>query len=106
MENENLFVYGTLKYFETQKEVIGRAIRGVKERLEGYTESEIEIEGEKYPIIIPHKTNSIDGFVLSVSPKELGLIDEYETNVYRRIEVALRSGLKTWVYVKSEDGSR
>ena len=103
---ENLFVYGTLRDFGVQKEVIGRAVIGFKDGLKGYRESEIEIEGEKYPVLIPDKTNTIEGLVLSVSPRELRLIDEYETEAYRRIKVALKSGIETWVYVKAENESR
>ena len=98
---ENLFVYGTLRETSVQKEVIGRFVIGLKDRLEGYKESEIEIKGEKYPVLIPDKTNSIEGLILSVSSGELEKIDEYETDVYKRIRVALESGRRAWVYVKS-----
>ncbi len=98
---ENLFVYGTLRDREIQKSVFGRIAVLKPTVLEGYSKSEIVVDGMTYPALIPDKNNFVEGFVMSVTPKELELIDEYETNAYRRVMVFLRSKQKAWVYIKA-----
>jgi len=97
---EELFVYGTLREPEVQKDVIGRIIEGVPDSLEGYIKDKIQIEGETYPILVydPHSEEPIDGLVLSITSEELEKIDEYETKAYQREKVTLKSGKKVWVY--------
>jgi len=94
-----LFVYGTLKKPEVQKSVFGRIAKTSADILLGYTKSKIKID-KTYPIILPKKGSYIKGMVFLVSSKELKLIDEYETNSYRRQKVFLKSGESAWVYTK------
>ena len=94
---EQLFVFGTLKQPDVQKEVIGRTIEGLSDTLEGYKIATVDIEGETYPNI-KESPGRVDGLVLEVSPEELGKIDEYETEAYQRKRVVLKSGKETWVY--------
>ena len=70
MENK-LFVYGTLADPEIQRNVRGRVTKGVSDVLRGYSESEIEIDGKNYPLIIPNKSGRIDGLVFEVTKDEL-----------------------------------
>jgi len=97
---EKLFVYGTLKNPEIQKYVFGRIADMKPANLEGYKKSIIKISRNSYPIIIPYKKSSVKGFVISVSKKEIKLIDTYETNAYRRKKVMLKDGILAWVYMK------
>lgn len=97
---ELLFVYGTLKDSEVQKEVIGRTVKAIPDILEGYKKSKVKINGNTYPILVPDSNNSIEGLVISLAPKELKLIDEYETKAYKRKKVILKSGKRAWVYQK------
>lgn len=97
---EKLFVYGTLKDAEVQKQVFGRVAGGVRDALEGYKKSEIIIDGETYPVIAPDGGSVVEGMVIEISQEELKLTDEYETSAYKRIEVSLVSRTRAWVYVK------
>ncbi len=83
-----------------QKKVFGRIDKDVPDTLEGYKKSKIVITGKTYPIIVPDETSSTKGLVISVTPEELELIDEYETDAYRRNKVVLKSGKTVWVYQK------
>ncbi len=96
---EQLFVYGTLKKPNVQKSIIGRTIKSSPDILQNFTRSKIKIE-KIYPIIINKKGKFVRGLVLSVNSKELKLIDEYETNCYKRQKVVLKSGINAWVYTK------
>ncbi|MDP3999023.1 MAG: gamma-glutamylcyclotransferase family protein [bacterium] len=99
MENK-LFIYGTLINSEVQKNVLGRVIKTVPDELIGYRKSEIKIEDENYPLIIPDKKERVKGLVIEVTNYELKKIDEYESNSYKREEIILKSGISAWVYVK------
>ena len=99
---ESLFVYGTLQDPKVQKEVFGRSTDGQPDILEGYKKSQVEIQGVTYPILMPSEEDEIEGLVIKVTPDELGKIDEYETETYRRTEVTLKSGRQAWVYEKNE----
>jgi len=97
-----LFIYGTLRDPKIQKIVFGRITKGQRDSLEGYRESEIEIQGEVYPALIPSNGDFVGGLVIEITPTELVKIDEYETAAYIRTQVNLKSGRKAWVYKKNE----
>ncbi|MCK5316470.1 MAG: gamma-glutamylcyclotransferase, partial [Anaerolineales bacterium] len=84
-----LFVYGTLTDPETQKKVIGKTVDGVPDVLNGYKKSTIVIFGNSYPDIVKALSSSVDGLIIPVTTDELELIDNYETDWYKRIEVVL-----------------
>ncbi|MFH0712528.1 MAG: gamma-glutamylcyclotransferase family protein [Candidatus Jorgensenbacteria bacterium] len=96
---EKLFVYGTLKEPEIQKEAIGRIAGGVPDVLKKYRKTEMPIDGENYPVIVPDENGVVYGLILEVSPEELKMLDDYEVE-YKRIEVVLEGGTSAWVYVK------
>ena len=97
---EILFVYGTLKDPSVQMEVVGKTIVGSADVLTGYRKSEIVIDGENYPAIVPDTKSNVDGLVVYVTREELGLIDAYETDVYKRFLIVLKSGKTAWAYAK------
>lgn len=102
MDNkEKIFIYGTLANSEIQKEICGRIIKGTPDSLRGYKRSQIEIEGEIYPLIVSDANARVDGLVIEVTEEELEKIDEYETNAYKREKINLESGTSAWVYVKA-----
>ena len=100
--NNKLFIYGTLMDSKIQKNVIGRIVNGIPDTLREYEKSEIEIEGEKYPIIIKNKNGIVEGLLIEMNDEELKNIDEYEGNEYKRIKVILKSGIIAWVYIKNK----
>ncbi len=97
---EKLFVYGTLKRPEVQKAVFGKITKSSPDILSNFTRSKIKIDNI-YPVITPKKDKFVRGLVFPVNSKELKMIDEYETNTYRRQKFVLKSGIKAWVYVKN-----
>ena len=94
-----LFVYGTLKKKDVQKEVIGREINGEDDVLSGYTVSRVKIGNEIYPALVREDRKRVHGTVLKLDEDELGKIDDYETEVYRRVRVTLESGKSAWAYL-------
>ncbi|MDP1728899.1 MAG: RNA 2',3'-cyclic phosphodiesterase [archaeon] len=102
MNNEKLFVYGTLKDKAVQLNVIGRVIKGSDDVLNGYIVSKIIINGDEYPVLLRGQ-GKIEGKLLSINSEELGKIDYYETSTYIRKKVKLESGEDAWVYVKGEE---
>ena len=99
---ENLFIYGNLKKPELQKKVFGRVAESSEDSLKGYKKSQIEIEGEIFPILINSKNpwDFVVGSVIEVTGDELKKIDRYEGEEYKRKKVILSSGKESWVYVK------
>ena len=99
---ENLFIYGNLKKPEIQKKVFGRVAESSEDSLKGYKKSQIEIEGEIFPILINSKNpwDFVVGSVIEVTGDELKKIDRYEGEEYKRKKVILSSGKESWVYVK------
>ena len=110
---ENLFSYGTLQKEKVQKELFGRLLNGKLDVLPGYKLSTIEIKDpavlekseQTYHLIAipsPNNNDMIEGMVLELSPEELQTADGYETDDYKRVEVELKSGKKSWVYVAAK----
>jgi len=97
---EKLFVYGTLRDGEIQKNVFGRVTDILGEKISGWKKSEITIQGENYLALVPEGNSIIEGAVIEVTPEELKKIDKYETSAYQRIKVSLSSGESAWVYIK------
>jgi len=98
---EKLFVYGTLRDSEVPKKVFGRTEVGKPDVLEGYERSQVVVEDETFPALVPKEGSIIDGLVLEVNNGELAKIDHYETDAYVRKRVNLKSGSQAWVYLKS-----
>ncbi len=102
MGKENLFVYGTLMEPDVLKKVIGRTAKGFPDILQGYKKSVVRIGNGAYPVIFHGSGSHVKGLIISVTPQELELIDEYETGVYKRKKVnCLESGKNAWVYIRN-----
>ena len=102
-DKENLFVYGTLLEPEVLKAVIGRVANGVEDKLKGYKKSQMEIDGEPYPILVAAEDEVVAGKVLHLTLEELAELDEYESEVYIRRQVVLESRIRAWVYIPKSD---
>jgi gamma-glutamylcyclotransferase (GGCT)/AIG2-like uncharacterized protein YtfP len=105
-----LFSYGTLQLESVQMDNFGRRLGGTKDRLNGYRLDAVEIKDEdvlkssglvSHPIarVSDNPGDYIEGTVYELSEQELLDADRYEVEDYKRIEVELASGLKSWVYV-------
>ncbi|MGZ8804667.1 MAG: gamma-glutamylcyclotransferase family protein [Microbacterium sp.] len=105
-----LFSYGTLQNPDVQLDTFGRLVAQEDDALPGYTVDYTEIEDPRvadlsglsvHPIVRPTGSarDKVTGTVMWVSDDELDAADEYEVELYRRIEVTLQSGRRAWVYV-------
>jgi len=74
MEINSLFVYGTLCDPETQRKIIGRTLKGIPARLEGYERRE-----GKWPYIVPKKGGDVQGLLLcALNETDMVRLDAYE----------------------------
>jgi len=107
-----LFSYGTLQQDDVQLSSFGRLLEGQADAMPGYRQSLIEINdpeviktsGKRFhPIVEPsdNPADEVRGRVFWITDAELKAADDYEVADYKRIEVALRSGNKAWVYVRA-----
>ncbi len=107
-----LFSYGTLQQDDVQMSSFGRLLEGQADAMPGYRQSLIEItdpeviktSGKRFhPIVEPsdNPADEVQGRVFRITEAELKAADDYEVADYKRIEVALRSGNKAWVYVRA-----
>lgn len=105
-----LFSYGTLRDPAVQDALFGRRVAEDADALIGYRLDWIDItddtvvglSGSNRHVIL-HRTGDvsdrIEGAALDLSEAELAVADDYETDAYVRIEVALESGIAAFVYV-------
>ena len=107
---ENLFSYGTLQQENVQLENFGHTLEGSKDILQRYCLDEIEITDDFvlktskksfHPILFftGNEEEEVKGTVFKITSAELLKADSYEVDDYERIEVILKSGIKSWVYV-------
>lgn len=105
-----LFSYGTLQDPDVQLDTFGRLVAGDDDALQGFTVDYAEIDDPRatgpsahsvHPIVRPtgNTLDKVTGKALRVTEDELDAADEYQLELYRRIEVTLRSGRAAWVYV-------
>ena len=107
---ENLFSYGTLQEENVQLENYNRILEGSDDILKNHCLKNIEIKDESvirksnkniHPIIYytGNEEDEIRGKVFKITSDELIKTDNYEVSDYHRVEVTLKSGIKSWVYV-------
>ncbi len=107
---ESLFSYGTLQLESVQMTTFGRKLIGTSDALLGFEQSMVEIKEQEviatsgkthHPIVkfTGRASDVVSGTVFAVTPDEIQNADKYEVAVYKRVAVALRSGLRAWVYV-------
>jgi gamma-glutamylcyclotransferase (GGCT)/AIG2-like uncharacterized protein YtfP len=110
-----LFSYGTLQQPEVQVANYGRLLNGNPDALVGYRLARleisdprvIEVSGKAVHTIACATDNAkdrIEGMIFEISQEELAATDAYEVDAYGRVEVALESGRKAWVYVATSAG--
>jgi hypothetical protein len=108
---EYLFSYGTLQQENVQRAVFGRPVSGQPDAIVGYdlvpvtisSQQAVAISGKAvHTTLVPAKGAAapIEGVVFHISPEDLAAADRYESAEYKRIKVALRSGIEAWVYVR------
>ncbi|WP_394539077.1 gamma-glutamylcyclotransferase [Lysobacter enzymogenes] len=107
-----LFSYGTLQLPAVQQATFGRLLHGEPDALLGFRRTMVKIDdpqvvatsGETHHPIVAASGDDGDrvaGTVFAISAAELARADEYEVDDYRRVEAALASGRRAWVYVQT-----
>lgn len=96
----NLFVYGTLNDPNFLNSILGKSPRMVVDQLLDFCQDFVFIDGESYPNIYKCQGGVISGSLISgLSESDLLKLDLYEGNKYRRIQVRLKSGNLSQVYI-------
>jgi hypothetical protein len=109
--SEYLFSYGTLRDEKVQYAVFGKPVLGQPDAIVGYdlvpiaisSQEAVAISGKAvHTTLVPAKGDAkpIEGVVFHISSSDLAAADRYESAEYKRIKVALRSGIEAWVYVQ------
>jgi hypothetical protein len=112
-----LFSYGTLQLPEVQRATYGRLLDGRPDVLAGYALAPLVISSPDVVALSGLEVHTIarctgdpadriEGIVFRLTPAEIAATDLYETDAYARIEVALESGARAFVYVGPDAGSR
>ena len=108
-----LFSYGTLQLEEVQRATYGRLLEGRPDTLAGYrleplvisSADVVALSGQEVHTIACRTGDPADlvrGVVFLLDAAELEATDLYETDAYARVEVALESGMRAFVYVGPE----
>jgi len=105
-----LFSYGTLQLPEVQRATYGRLLEGRPDALAGYrlaplvisSPDVVALSGQEVHTIACRTGDPADlvrGVVFLLTAAELEATNLYETDAYARVEVALVSGARAFVYV-------
>jgi len=93
-----LFAYGTLMDPLIQRQVLGRVVPMVPDAVLDFGLGQIRLGSDSYRILVPERGQRVEGWVLTLTPDDLTLLDAYETTAYVRCEIQLVSGRTVWVY--------
>ena len=108
---EYLFSYGTLRQQNVQLKNFGRLLDGAEDTLKKFILKDLEItdkvvlqvSDKKFHPILSYTGSEKDkvmGTVFKITSDELLKADGYEVDDYKRVEVTLESGIKSWAYVE------
>ena len=107
-----LFTYGTLQLHSVQLATFGRLLEGRPDALPGFTLKPLKITDEnviatsgldvhQMACETGNPAEQVPGIVFAITPEELAAADAYEVDDMKRIEVALVSGKRAFVYVNA-----
>jgi gamma-glutamylcyclotransferase (GGCT)/AIG2-like uncharacterized protein YtfP len=111
---ENLFSYGTLQQEKVQMDNFERLLHGTEDVLQKYRVEEIEITNKKvlessnkrfHPILFftGNSEDEVSGIVFQITSSELLQADSYEVDDYKRVQVSLKSGIRSWIYTRKNE---
>ena len=95
-----LFIYGTLQDDQVQRALLGRVAKRESASVSDYVRGTIHLN-TTYPIALPQTGATIFGSVITVTEKELEILDYYEGDAYTRQRVRLSDGSSAWIYVSN-----
>ncbi len=96
---KNIFVYGSLLNKTLRTNVLCHEIEGVEDILENYTIDTHSVLG-RYPTVIKSEGEFVNGKVFKVSDSDIEKMDRYESHYYKKIEVTLKSGIMSLIYIE------
>lgn len=98
-----IFSYGTLRNENIQLKEFNNLFKTEKniETVENYKIEKIVLDNETYKIAIPTKGYSIKGQIVDIPNKLIDLIDKWEGESYKRIQVKTQSGIECMMYIKN-----
>ncbi|KXA95591.1 hypothetical protein AKJ36_00160 [candidate division MSBL1 archaeon SCGC-AAA259I07] len=106
--SHEVFAYGSLMNPKFVEELLGKSVKLVPAKLEGY--KKVQTPGRKYPAAVKHPTSSIKGeLLLNLSSEDVKKIDKWEEtpeNLYVRIKapVMTKDGVrKAFVYITKKE---
>jgi gamma-glutamylcyclotransferase (GGCT)/AIG2-like uncharacterized protein YtfP len=108
-----LFSYGTLRQPQVQLETFGRRLIGWADEIVGFELKTFHVDDPAFVaksgradhtiVVFDGKADSrVKGTVLEVTDAELAKSDAYEPAGYMRVEAALASGRRAWVYAATD----
>lgn len=94
-----LFSYGTIQNPAVQVELFGKELDFTIDSINGYkVVNDLLIEDIVYPRLAIQTDGIIQGRVYDLSPEQLAILDEYETDAYRRALMKTTTGCEVQVY--------
>jgi hypothetical protein len=107
-----LFSYGTLQQASVQLDTFGRPLRGWPDEIVGFELQPFHVADSAFAaksgtadhtiVVFNGQPDSrVKGTVLEVTEAELAMSDAFEPEGYTRLEAALASGTRAWVYAQS-----
>lgn len=96
---KNIFVYGSLLNKTLRTNVLCHEIEGKRDILEDYTIDTHSVLG-RYPTVIKSEGEFVNGKVFKVSDSDIEKMDRYESHYYKKIEVTLKSGIMSLIYIE------
>ena len=94
-----MFVYGSLLDPKLRLNVLGRDIEGKSDILEDYIVDTHSVL-TAYPTIIKLEGGFVNGKIFKVNESDIENLDRYESHYYKKIEVTLKSGVMSLVYIE------
>jgi len=102
---EKIFIYGTILDEEIKKQVLGRVIKGKWALVDNFILiRDWEVGGKAYPRLYPHSAGCVIGEIIEVTDDEIKLLDEYETNAYKRDFVHVKNEGNIQTYFANKKG--
>jgi gamma-glutamylcyclotransferase (GGCT)/AIG2-like uncharacterized protein YtfP len=93
-----LFVYGTLRFPEVLRALLGRTPSGAVARAPGWRAA--ALEHRPYPGLVAAPGSVTQGVLLGdLTVREWGILDDYEGPEYDLRRIALEGGAHGWTYV-------
>ena len=99
MTEKNMFVYGSLLDPKLRLNVLGHDIEGKSDILEDYIVDTHSVL-TAYPTIIKLEGGFVNGKIFKVNESDIEKLDSYESLYYKKVEVTLKSGVMSLVYIE------